>query len=151
MKVSGTYTFDADQPTVWAVLLDPNALAKALPGVETLIPIEGETLAWRATAKIGLAGISGTFTGTVRLRDVQPITSYQLDVHGEGQQSIINGHAAIALAPASDPHRTVLTWTGDAAISGKLAGIGQRVINMAAPMLANQFFQGLAKQMPPPR
>lgn len=148
MKLSGAYTFNADQQTVWSLLINPDAIAKALPGVEKLIPIEGENDAWRATAKIGFGPVSGSFTGLVRMTEIQAPNSYQLNVSGEGQQSVISGFAAITLAPGSDPNKTVLNWTGDATISGKLAGIGQRLVQMAAGTMANQFFQGLAKQLP---
>jgi uncharacterized protein len=149
MKLSGKYQFDADQQTVWDLLMNPNAIARALPGVETLTPIEGEDLAWRASAKIGVAAISGTFTGTIRMTELQPPARYRLNVSGEGQQSAVGGFALISLAPGADPAKTDLSWEGEATISGKLAGIGQRLIAMTANMMANQFFQGLAKQLPP--
>ncbi|HUY76488.1 MAG TPA: carbon monoxide dehydrogenase subunit G [Ktedonobacterales bacterium] len=148
MNLSGSYTFNADQQTVWALMTNPDAIAKALPGVDKLDPIEGESNAWRATAKIGISIVSGTFTGTVRMTDLQPPTSYRLNVAGEGQQSVISGFANINLAPAADTAKTTLTWTAEATISGKLAGIGQRLLTPAANMMANQFFQGLAKQLP---
>lgn len=147
MKLSGTYTFDADQQAVWNVLMDPQAIAKALPGVDALLPIAGEQQAWKANAKIGIAGISGTFAGVVRMTELQPPQQYRLTVSGEGQQSVIGGNALITLS-AAGTGKTKLDWTGEANISGKLASIGQRLIGMAATMMANQFFSGLAKQIP---
>ncbi len=146
MKLSGTYTFDAEQQAVWNVLMDPQAIAKALPGVDALVPIAGEQQAWKANAKIGIAGISGTFAGIIRMSDEQPPQQYRLSVSGEGQQSVIGGNALITLSAAGN--KTKLDWTGEANISGKLASIGQRLIGMAATMMANQFFSGLAKQIP---
>ncbi len=150
MKLSGAYTFNADQQTVWNLLTNPDAIAKALPGVEKLVPIEGESDAWRATAKIGIGPVSGSYTGVIRMTDIQAGATYKLNVSGEGQQSVISGSATITLAsgPGDDATKTVLNWTGDATISGKLAGIGQRLIQMAAGTMANQFFHGLAKQLP---
>ncbi|HLY30603.1 MAG TPA: carbon monoxide dehydrogenase subunit G [Ktedonobacterales bacterium] len=148
MNLSGSYTFNADQQTVWGLLINPDAIARALPGVDKLTPIEGETDAWRATAKVGLGPVSGTFSGVVRMTEIQPPTSYRLTVSGEGQQSVISGYAIITLTPGATAGATSLNWTGDATISGKLAGIGQRLIQMAAGTMANQFFQGLAKQLP---
>jgi carbon monoxide dehydrogenase subunit G len=147
MKLSGKYTFNAAQPAVWQVLMDPHAIAKALPGVEALIPIEGDPNAWKATAKIGLAGINGTFAGIIRMSDIEAPNHYRLKVSGDGQQSTIGGEALIAIADGGNG-KTLLTWEGDATISGKLAGIGQRLIGGAATMMANQFFGGLAKQIP---
>jgi carbon monoxide dehydrogenase subunit G len=149
MKLTGKFQFDADQQTVWDLLMNPNAIAKALPSVETLVPVEGENLAWRASAKLGVAAISGTFTGIIRMTELQPPSRYRLNVSGEGQQSAIGGFALISLTPSDDRTKINLTWEGEATISGKLAGIGQRLIAMTANLMANQFFQGLAKQLPP--
>ena len=149
MKLSGTYTFQADQAAVWKVLMDPQAIARALPGVDALIPIEGESNAWNVTAKLGIAMISGTFSGTIRMSDLQAPESYRLSVAGEGMQSVVSGYALIHLVPdTSAAPKTVLNWEGDATISGRLAGIGQRLIGSTATTMANQFFGALAKQVP---
>jgi|FLYN01.1.fsa_nt_gi carbon monoxide dehydrogenase subunit G len=148
MQLSGAYTFDSDQETVWQRLMDPQAIAQALPGVDELIPIEGETQAWRATAKIGLASVNGTYTGVIRLSEIQSPHQYRLSVSGEGQQSIINGTALLKLSYDSEQQKTVLTWDAEASISGKLASVGQRLIGAAANMLSRQFFGALARQLP---
>lgn len=129
--------------------MDPHAIAKALPGVDQLIPIEGESEAWRANIKLSLAMVSGTFSGVIRMTDIDDAQHrYRLSVNGEGQQSVIGGTALISLAPGSTDHQTILTWNGEATIAGKLAGIGQRLIGAAAGMLSKQFFRGLARQIP---
>jgi carbon monoxide dehydrogenase subunit G len=148
MRLSGTFSFDADQQAAWNVLMDPNAIAQAIPGVNELIPVEGENNAWRATAKIGIASVSGTYTGVVRMSDLEPIHQYRLTVSGEGQQSIINGTALMKLAYNQEQQKTILTWDAEANISGKLASIGQRLIGAAANMLSRQFFTAIAKQLP---
>lgn len=148
MEITGAYTFNADQETVWKLLMDPNAIAKAIPGVQQMIPIEGEVNAWRAVAKIGVGVISGTYTGMVRMSDVEPPNRYQLTVSGEGQQSIINGTALLTLNYDADHRQTVITWDADASISGKLASIGQRVVKSAAGLMSKMFFGALAKQLP---
>jgi len=148
MQLSGTYIFDADQQTVWSLLMDPTAIAQAIPGVDELIPVEGETLAWRATAKIGIASVSGAYAGIVKMSEVQPPNQYRLTVSGEGQQSIINGTALMKLSYDNEQQKTVLSWDAEANVSGKLAGIGQRLIGAAANMLGRQFFTAIAKQLP---
>jgi carbon monoxide dehydrogenase subunit G len=148
MDLSGTYTFDAPQETVWNLLMDPDAIAKALPGVDEFIPVEGENSAWHAKAKISLAAISGKYMGTIRLSDQVPPSEYRLSVTGEGQQSIVGGTVLIKLAYDEAQGQTLLTWTADANISGKLARVGQRVIKAAAALMSNRFFSDLAKQLP---
>lgn len=147
MEITGTYTFNAPQDAVWKVLMDPNAIANALPGVKEMVPLEGETNAWRAIAKLGIATISGTYTGIVRLSEIDAPHQYRLTVNGEGQQSIIGGTAVIKLVYDAAQQKTVLTWDAEANISGKLASIGQRLIKSTAGLLSKQFFNGLAKQI----
>jgi carbon monoxide dehydrogenase subunit G len=147
MELSGNFTFDADQETVWNVLMDPNAIAKAIPGVSELVPLEGEENAWRAQARIGIASVSGAYAGIVRMGEQNPPHQYRLSVSGEGQQSIISGSALITLNHNPETRQTHLTWEAQANISGKLASIAQRVIKAAAGMLSKQFFNSIANQI----
>ena len=148
MDLSGTYTFDVEREALWKVLMDPRAIAEALPGVDELVSIEGEEYAWRADAKISVATVNGAYAGTVRLSEISPPNQYRLTVDGEGQQSIINGSALITLDYDEATKQTTLHWQAESAISGKLAGIGQRLIKAAATMLSKRFFSSLAKQIP---
>ena len=148
MKLADTYAFDADQDTVWQLLMDPAAIAKAMPGVDQLTPIDGEPNAYRATAKIGIAAVNGTYSGVVRLSEITAPTQYRLTVNGEGQQSFIGGTALLTLRYDPDQKKTILTWDADANISGKLASIAQRLVVAAATMLSKQFFRGIASQLP---
>jgi carbon monoxide dehydrogenase subunit G len=59
MDLSGTYTFQAERESVWNLMMNPDAIAKALPGVEEFVPIEGETNAWNARLKVSLAAVNG--------------------------------------------------------------------------------------------
>ena len=148
MKLTDTFAFDADQDTVWRLLMDPAVIAKAMPGVDQLTPIEGEPNAWRATAKIGIAAVNGTYSGIVRMSEIAAPTQYRLTVNGEGQQSFIGGSALLTLRYDSDQKKTILNWDADANISGKLASVAQRLIVAAASMLSKQFFRGVASQLP---
>lgn len=148
MEITGKYRFKADQESVWRLLMDPNAIAKAIPGVDRMTPVDGEANAWRATAKIGIASVSGTYSGTVRMSEIEAPTQYRLTVSGEGKQSIIGGSAVLKLSYDPDKQRTLLTWVAEAKISGKLASIGQRLIGAAAVMLSKLFFRALARQLP---
>lgn len=147
MKLTDKFVFDADQEAVWNVFMSPEAIAKALPGVDKLDPVEGEASAWRAVAKINIASVTGSYAGTIRMTDVQPRDRFTLVVAGEGQQSIINGTAVLSLTYDPGQGKTLLTWEAEAKLSGKLASIGQRLISGAASLLSRQFFQGLAKQL----
>ena len=149
MQITGSYTFDFDQQTVWAILMNPDAIAKAIPGVQQMIPLENEPDAWRATARLSVASLNGTYSGVIRLSELDPPRQYRLTVTGEGQQSIIDGTALITLEPTSDSGtpKTNVSWMAEANLSGKLASIAQRLVSVAASMMSRQFFGGLARQL----
>ena len=147
MNLTGDYTFNATQEAVWNLLMDPDAIAKAIPGVDEFVPVEGEEHTWRARAKINVASVSGQYMGTIHMSEQVPPTQYRLTVNGEGQQSIIGGSAFITLSYDEANQQTLLNWDAEANISGKLARIGQRVIKAAANLMSKRFFSGLEKQL----
>ena len=147
MNLSGDYKFDAPQETVWNLLMDPDVIASAIPGVDEFVPIEGEADAWNVKAKINIATVNGAYMGTVRMSEQQPPNQYRLTVNGEGQQSIIGGTVLITLANDEANQQTLITWDAEANISGKLARVGQRVIGAAANMMSKRFFNSVAQQI----
>jgi carbon monoxide dehydrogenase subunit G len=150
MEIIGAFDFNADQQAVWNALMNPEIIAKAIPGVQEMVPVDGETNTWRAIARVGVASIVGTYTGIIHMSEVDAPTRYRLTVKGEGQQSIIGGTALLELSYYAEKQQTRLNWTAEANISGKLASVGQRLIKAAAGLLSKQFFQGVAKQIPSP-
>ncbi len=149
MEFTGSYTLKGDIQKVWELMVDPDAIAKSVPGVKSMTAVEGEPDTWRAEAKIGFSAISGNYGGIIHMTDRKPPTSYRLNIKGEGQQSHIQGHAEISLTYDDVTGVTTVSWVAHADIAGKLARIGQRVIKAAANFLARQFFGNLAKQLDP--
>jgi uncharacterized protein len=149
MELHCSHTFNHPQHKVWEALMNPEIIGHALPGVEELIAVEGEALAWKANAKIGIAAVNGRYAGTIRMSEINAPDQYRLTVSGEGQQSIINGTALIKLVYDADKQQTILTWDAEAHINGNLARVGQRLIKSAADMMSRRFFDGIDSQIPP--
>lgn len=147
MNLSGEYIFDAKQAVIWNLLMDPDVIARAIPGVDEFVPIEGETDAWNARIKINVAAVNGSYMGTVRISEREAPDQYRLTVTGEGQQSTIGGSVLIKLSYDADIEQTLLDWDAEANISGKLARVGQRVVKAAATMMSKRFFSGVAQQL----
>lgn len=149
MEFTGSYALKGELQKVWELMIDPDAIAKAVPGVKEMSAVDGQPDTWRAEAKIGFSAISGTYAGTIHMSDRNPPHSYKLTVKGEGQQSHVTGHAVIKLSYDDSSGETTVSWEAHADIAGKLARIGQRMIKAAANFLARQFFSSLAKQLDP--
>lgn len=138
MKLAGDYLFEAPVRDVWDALFDPAVLAAAMPGCEKLELVDGE-LVGEMTIKIG--PISGRFTGKVRLEDKVEPTSYRMVVDGRGTPGFVKATASITLAP--DGAGTRLTYDADAQIGGKIASVGERLLDASARAITKQSLDGL--------
>lgn len=143
MKIQGTHTLDAPLEKVWAFLMDPQAIAKVLPGCETLQEVEPDK--YRATMKIGIAAVKGTYNGSVQISDKTPPTRYRMLVDGSGTPGFVKGEATVDLA--AQGQQTVLTYDADTQVGGLIANVGQRMISGVAKMIINQSLKKLDEEL----
>jgi uncharacterized protein len=138
MDMSGEVRIPAPQERVWAALNDPETLRKAIPGCEELTKVSDTELEAVARAKIG--PVSARFKGKVTLSDLQPPNGYTLTGEGSGGAAgFAKGQAIVKLTPDGDG--TMLRYDVKANVGGKLAQIGQRLIDGAAKKMADEFFE----------
>ena len=138
MDMSGDVRIPASQERVWAALNDPDTLRRAIPGCEELTKVSDTELEAVARAKIG--PVSARFKGKVTLSDLQPPNGYTLSGEGSGGAAgFAKGQAEVRLRPDGDG--TILRYTVKATVGGKLAQIGQRLIDGAAKKMADDFFE----------
>lgn len=141
MKLEGSHDIPAPRQRVWAAFLDPEVLKQAIPGCEKLEAIgDGE---YKATMKIGVAAVKGTFEGKVRLSDLKPPESYRMAVDGSGGPGFIRGETQITLSDADGGTR--VSYTADVQVGGLIAGVGQRMIGGVSKMMADQFFNKMSQ------
>jgi hypothetical protein len=141
MNFSGRYVIPAPAETVWAGLNDPEILKACIPGCEKLEKTDPTNFVATATLKIG--PVKARFQGKVGLSDLDP--PHRCRLTGEGQGGVAGfakGDAEVVLTPEGDG--TVLTYTAKASVGGKLAQIGQRLIDGAAKQIADDFFSRFA-------
>jgi uncharacterized protein len=138
MKVDGTVSMNGAQQAVYDTLNDPAVLRECLPGCEKFDEIAPGR--YEAILKAGVAGIRGTFTGTVTLSDTVSPSSYTLTVEGSFSGGFVKGVGKMILTPDGDS-KTKVAYSGDGQIGGPLASVGQRLMMPAARMLINQFFK----------
>ena len=140
MDITGTYTFDATPDRVWTLMMDPIAIAACIPGCEALEPDGPDR--YRARITIGLAAITGTYEGVVVIADKIDLTSYRLEVEGQGKAGFAKGNATITLRPEGSG--TIVDVNGTVQTGGALARLGQRLIGAAAKMMQDRFFSCMA-------
>ena len=132
MKISGTQTFPAPRQKVWEFLIDPQRIAKCLPGCEKM-EAAGEN-EYSSQINVGLAAVKGVYTGKIKLDELRPPSHYNMLSDGKGKQGFIKGSGTLDLAEHDG--QTVLTNSGDIQVGGPLASVGQRMIGGAARMVS---------------
>ncbi len=137
MTMSGEQQLAAPREKVWAMLNDPEVLKACIPGCETLEMLSDNEFQAVATNRIG--PVKARFKGKVRLTDLNPPTSYKISGEGDGGiAGFAKGGATVSLADKDGG--TLLSYNVEAQIGGKLAQLGQRLVNGAAKKLADDFF-----------
>ena len=143
MKISSTYELHAPRERVYAALVEPDVLRRAIPGCESLEKTGKNTYA--ATLKAGIGAIKGTFTGEVRLEDMRPPEHYRIVVEGKGAVGFAKGSADFDLDEKEGG--TLIKYSGEMQIGGTIAAVGQRMIQGAAKMMAARFFAALEAEV----
>ncbi len=141
MKLEGSYDVKAPRQKVWGAFLDPETLRKAIPGCEKLELIGNDE--YKATLKIGVAAVKGTFEGKVRLLEKKPPESYRLAAEGSGGPGFVRADTLITLTDADDGTR--VSYSADVQIGGLIAGVGQRMLGGVSKMMADQFFNKMTE------
>ena len=135
--MSGEYRISAPRARVWEALNDADILKQCIPGCESIEKISPTEFSAKVVAKVG--PVKATFTGEVKLSDLVPPTSYKISGEGKGGAAgFAKGGAAVTLEEAGA--ETVLRYTAQGNVGGKLAQIGSRLIDGTARKLAEEFF-----------
>ncbi len=142
MDLSGEYRIPAPRERVWAMLNDPDVLRVCIPGCEELEQTADNAFSARVTIKVG--PVKAKFKGAVTLENINAPESYTITGEGKGGVAgFASGGADIRLAEDGDA--TILTYTANAKVGGKLAQLGSRLIDSTARKLAGQFFAKFAE------
>ncbi|MFD1744745.1 CoxG family protein [Rhizobium helianthi] len=137
MEISGEERIAAPRETVWKALNDPDILRQCIPGCQNLEQKSPTELA--ATVKLKIGPVSASFNGEVTLSDIKPPESYRISGEGKGGiAGFAKGFADVVLM--EDGADTILRYSADAQVGGKLAQLGSRLIGSTSQKLAQQFF-----------
>jgi carbon monoxide dehydrogenase subunit G len=141
MDLNGEFRIKASKETVWDALNDPEILKQCIPGCEELKKTSDTEMTAKAVIKIG--PVKAKFSGAVTLSDVDAPNSYIISGEGKGGAAgFAKGGAAVTLE--KDGAETVLRYTVNAAVGGKLAQLGGRLIDAASKKLSREFFDKFA-------
>ena len=139
MKIAGNYTFEAPRDLVWEALNDPNVLAQIMPGCEKLVQL-GEN-EYEGALNIKVGPVQGVFQGLIKLTDISAPESYKMQVDGKGAPGFVKGVGGVVLEDQGDT--TLMHYDGDAQVGGRIASVGQRLIDSSAKSIIKQSLEGL--------
>ena len=142
MQMNDSQRIPASREKVWTALNDPEVLKQCIPGCQSLEASGPNEMT--ATVVLRVGPVKATFGGKVTLSDLDPPNGYKISGEGEGGVAgFAKGGATVALADKDGG--TLLSYNVEAQIGGKLAQLGQRLINGTAKKLADEFFANFAK------
>lgn len=144
MEMSGEQFIACAQSTTWSSLTDPQVLKTCIPGCESMDKIAENEYHLTMGAKVG--PVSAKFKGKITLTDVDPPNAYTLIFEGQGGVAgFAKGQASVRLLPEGDGTR--LQYSAKAAVGGKLAQVGSRLIDGVAKKIADSFFTEFNKHV----
>lgn len=135
MKIEGEYTFDGNREAVWEIIRDPDVLASALPGTQSLEQVSDNEYQGELHVRIG--PVAGVFSGQVVISDEVPPERLTMTVEGKGKPGFVKGTGRVTLSPQED-ERTLMSYEGDMQLGGRLASVGQRLMDSASKSLLKQ-------------
>ena len=140
MKLQGEYIFDGPREEVWEIVRDPEVLATALPGTQSLELVGENEYAGKMNVRIG--PVAGVFAGKIVVSDEVPPESCTLEVEGKGAPGFGSGTGHVQLIELEDG-QTLLKYEGDMQVGGKIASVGQRLIDTASKSMISQGLESL--------
>lgn len=133
------------QVQAWEALNDPAVLARCVPGCDHLELTGPEQYALRMAVKIG--PVSAKFSGRMSLTDLDPPRSYRIVFDGQGGAAGFGkGMSHVTLSPVADGGCD-LAYSVEAQVGGKIAQVGQRLMDGVARSMADDFFRRFDQEM----
>ena len=145
MNLDGTFTFNGPRDKVWELLQDPAVLAKALPGTERLTLTSPDR--YEGVMKVSVGPMTAAkFDVVVTLSDRQPNERFAMQIEGKGSVGFSRGTAFVDLKDQPDGG-TLMEYRSEVQIGGRIASVGQRLIESVSRMMMRQALEALDREL----
>jgi carbon monoxide dehydrogenase subunit G len=145
MNLNGSFTFNGPRASVWELLQDPVVLAKALPGTERLVLTSADH--YEGVMKVSVGPVTAAkFDIAVVLRDKVPPQSMAMQIEGKGPVGFTRGTASIVLEEQAGG-ATLMQYTSDVQVGGRIASVGQRLLESVSKMMMRQALDALQREL----
>ncbi len=144
MRLQDTFTFAGPRELVFELLLNPEVLVRALPGTRTLEKIDETTYQGEAQVRVG--PMSGNFTMQVKIIDQHPPERFKMQIEGKSALGFVQGSATVELSQIG-PEETAMHYQAEMQIGGKLAIVGQRLLDTVGKSMTKQSLENLSREL----
>jgi carbon monoxide dehydrogenase subunit G len=145
MILSGTYSFNGPRQRVWELLQDPEVLAKALPGTERLVQSADDR--YEGVMKVSIGPVTAAkFDVSVNLTEKDAPRRFVMQIDGKGGVGYTRGSATIELDELSTSV-TGLRYDSNIQVGGKIAAVGQRLLEQVGKMMSKQALENLEREL----
>ena len=127
---------------IWDMLLDPNRLARIVPGCEKL-EASGDK-GFTGTVILGVGPVKGRFDARIDLIDLEKPNKATLVGSAHGALGASRGTGAFELI--GNDGGTLVRYSYSVELSGKVVAVGGRMIRGAAKQLIDRFMHALVQQ-----
>lgn len=142
MKIAGTYKFEASLETTWDALFNADVLARTLPGCDKL---EKEGDQFNGVIRVKMGPVQGKFQGKVNIEDVVEHDNYRMVIDGRGPAGFAKAKVSIRLV--AEGAQTEMSYEADIQIGGKIASVGQRLLDASIKAITKQSLESLHTQI----
>jgi len=144
MIVEGTYSFAGPREVVWSLLLDPDVLAMTMPGTATINRVSDTR--YEGKMGVGIGPITAAeFDVVITMTDQVEPDRYAMQIVGRGRFGFTRGNAAVTLA--ADGASTIMHYQADLMVGGKIAAVGQRLLDSVSRMLLKQGLEAMSAEL----
>ena len=145
MNLNGTFVFNGPRSQVWDLLQDPDVLAKALPGTERLTRTADDRL--EGTMKVSVGPMTAAkFDVAVTLKDLVPPGHFAMVIDSKGAVGYTRGSATVDLEEQPGGG-TLMRYSSDVQVGGRIASVGQRLLESVAKMMMKQALDALEREL----
>lgn len=146
MEMQGSRHLAVTQKQAWDALNDPAVLKVCIPGCDKIEATGENQYAVGVAVKIG--PVSAKFAGKIALSDINPPNNYKITFDGQGGAAGFGkGTSEVKLAPGAEGPGCELSYSVQASVGGKIAQVGQRLIDGVAKSMAEDFFKRFDAEM----
>lgn len=148
MQMSSEFVFAGSREKVWKMLHDPAILAKALPGTKRLEMVGEDHYTGEMQVSVGPV-TAAAFAVTIKLTNKVPPESFTMVVDGRGTAGYTAGEAHVKLTEQG-PEATLMEYSADLDIGGRVAAVGQRLIDSVGKSMAKQGLESINRELTGP-